>query len=385
MKITVNAISAKLGGAVTYLQNVLPEMQRQIAGNRENHLVVWRGEAATGDQPWPDGIEYRENPVASGGASNPLHRLYFDQIQLPKRLRHDKSDVLFSSANYGPLHCPCHQVLLVRNSAYFDETYLRRMTSPKVKASQLFQRWLTIQCINSADSVLFPTQAMLDLVASHMRGARQNWFVTHYGTRHDLFYPATELNDLAASPVRLLHVSLYCDQKNLETLLQAVRFLHQLYPKRYSLKLTAGFEHGERIESAATPAFRSDQKLYFELREAGVAEDLKWRKYGSLPELYRSSDIFVFPSYTESFGHPLVEAMASGLAIVASDIPVNRELCRDAAVYCQPFDSQAFAAAIHQVAADPELRLRLTRAARERARAFTWSGHVNHLIKVFSK
>jgi len=385
MNIAINAISAKLGGSVTYLQSILPELQHRLGTDGENRIIVWRGATATGDQHWPAQIEYREDPIAGGSATasaNPLRRLWFDQVKLPGSLRADHTDVLFSSANFGPLRCPCHQVLLVRNTIPFDETYLSRV-SLKVKAYYLFQRWLILRCIAAADVVIFPSQAMLDLLSKYTGGAQKCWRVAHYGTRHDLFYSVPQSVGRDNSRIRLLHVSLYSDQKNLGTLLQAMQLLEQTQPSRYHLRLTAGFGQDWIGEHPFFPNFRREQSFYRRLQMAGVAEDVDWKMYGALPDLYRSADIFIFPSYTESFGHPLLEAMASGLPIVAADVPVNRELCGEAAIYFTPFDISSCASAIQQVADDQCLRLKLSAAALERAQAFNWQKHVTQLAEAF--
>jgi glycosyltransferase involved in cell wall biosynthesis len=112
-----------------------------------------------------------------------------------------------------------------------------------------------------------------------------------------------------------------------------------------------------------------------------VVRDVDWSRYGSLPALYHSSDIFVFSSYTESFGHPLVEAMAAGLPIVAADVPSSRELCGDAAVYFAPFDVRACADALRKVADSPELAADLRAKATVRATEFTWERHVCELMR----
>ena len=386
MNIAINAISAKLGGAVTYLQNVLPELKAEMGSQNEHRIIVWRGTAATGDQKWPEQIEYREDPVTgshTNASASPLRRLWFDQIRLPQSLRADRTDVLFSSANFGPLRCPCRQVLLVRNTIPFDETYLARVT-PKVKAYYLFQRWLTLRCIAAADIVIFPTQAMLDLVARYSNKPHSNWQVAYYGTRHDLFYPADNPDNGKNSPVNLLHVSLYSDQKNLGILLQAMQMLEQTQPQDYRLRLTAGFGQDWIGEYPFFPNFRREQALYYQLYDVGAVEDVDWKSYGTLPNLYRSADIFVFPSYTESFGHPLVEAMASGLPIVAADVPVNRELCGDAAIYFSVFDPVDCAKAIRQVAGDKELREKLRAISIARAQSFVWKNHALQLVEAFN-
>jgi glycosyltransferase involved in cell wall biosynthesis len=258
---------------------------------------------------------------------------------------------------------------------------MKRVTAPKVRSYHLLQRWLTLRAMAASDVVLFPTQAMRQLVAGQSGGARPNWHVAPYGTRHELFTPSPVPSPGPVETVKLLHVSLYSDQKNLGTLLRALGLLRQREPGRYQLNLNAGFARDWIGESAFFPRFREEQALYRELAASGVARDTDWQAYGSLPDAYRSADIFVFPSYTESFGHPLVEAMACGLPVVAADVPVNRELCCEAAVYFSPFDVAACADAIETVACDPSLRARMRDEGLARVRAFTWERHVSVLLK----
>jgi len=105
-------------------------------------------------------------------------------------------------------------------------------------------------------------------------------------------------------------------------------------------------------------------------------------KYEALPELYRSQDVFVFPSVSETFGHPMAEAMSSGLPVVAADTPVNREICGDAALYFEPFSVTKLADCIQQLDSDKKLRESLPKIGRQRAlEKFGWEDHVDRLIE----
>ena len=59
--------------------------------------------------------------------------------------------------------------------------------------------------------------------------------------------------------------------------------------------------------------------------------------YSQLHQVYRECSMYVAPAYAELFAHPLVEAMASGLPVVAADSAVHREICQDAALYFPRF------------------------------------------------
>jgi glycosyltransferase involved in cell wall biosynthesis len=78
----------------------------------------------------------------------------------------------------------------------------------------------------------------------------------------------------------------------------------------------------------------------------------------------------------------MVEAMAEGLPIVASDTPVNRELCGDAAVYFSPLRAEDLAQQVRALAQDPALVGKLGAVGRERAATlFMWDGHVQRILE----
>jgi glycosyltransferase involved in cell wall biosynthesis len=90
--------------------------------------------------------------------------------------------------------------------------------------------------------------------------------------------------------------------------------------------------------------------------------------------------MYVSPAYTETFAHPLVEAMSSGLPVVASDLPVHREICRDAAVYFPRFSPDELAERVVQIQESPELAEKLSSNGLRRACDFSWSEHVDRLL-----
>lgn len=107
-------------------------------------------------------------------------------------------------------------------------------------------------------------------------------------------------------------------------------------------------------------------------RDEGWLVHFDYAEDAGLAALYRGALAVALPSWYEGFGLPALEACAAGAPVVASDLPVLREIAGDAALYAPPGDPAAWAAAIERVTADPELARRLAERGRARAAAFDW-------------
>lgn len=92
-----------------------------------------------------------------------------------------------------------------------------------------------------------------------------------------------------------------------------------------------------------------------------------------LDAVYRGADALAYPSLYEGFGLPVVEAMARGVAVVASNASSIPEVAGDAALLVDPEDEGALADALARVLGDPELRADLGRRGREQAARFSWA------------
>ena len=121
-----------------------------------------------------------------------------------------------------------------------------------------------------------------------------------------------------------------------------------------------------------------DQQLPENIRFLGRVSDKE------LNQLYSQAACFVFPSVYEGFGLPPLEAMTRGCPVLASDIPVIREVCADAAIYFDPFDTESIRATIqHYLEHADKLRPTLQNCGRANARRFSWQTSAQAAIQLF--
>ena len=104
--------------------------------------------------------------------------------------------------------------------------------------------------------------------------------------------------------------------------------------------------------------------------------------YSLLHHVYHACQLYVTPAYAESFAHPLVEAMASGLPVIASDLPVHREICQDAGIYFSRFSPEELADRVMEIVGTPSVASRLRARRLERWQDFSWSRHADELVNL---
>ena len=378
VKVAINAVSAKMGGAVSYLTNLLRHLPPPESGYR--FFVFLQADTAKLLEELRGNIQLCVQPSKD---TEGWRRLWWEQITLRRFLRREKVDALFSTANFAMLRCPVKQILLVRNALYFSKTYRQMFLGKhglRFRVAFALQRWLILQSVRSADVVMTPTQAMLDELARFAKLDRRKALVNYYGADHqEGVDQGSDPPYASAEPavVRLVYISLYSEHKNLGTLLKAMPLLNRNGAGKFLLTTTMD----PAWEGAAwTVTHKDDLAL---ARQPDVAP---WVEFSGplqaeqVEQLYRPGEVFVFPSFCESFGQPMVEAMAHGLPIVAADTPVNREICAEAALYFCPDSPEDLAERIVVLGHDQALRQKLCLAGRRRAATqFRWQDHVHRL------
>jgi alpha-1,3-rhamnosyl/mannosyltransferase len=163
-------------------------------------------------------------------------------------------------------------------------------------------------------------------------------------------------------------------RKNPETLLTAWRLLRARLPDAPPLVVCGRIGwvgEGARLELARA-------------RREGWLIHLERASEAELTALYRRAAVVALPSWYEGFGLPALEAAALGAPVVASDLPVLREVLGDAALFVPPDRPELWARRLEEVLGDEGLRAELGRRGRERAAAFDWARTAEETAAAFA-
>ena len=360
-RVLFNGLHSKSGGGLTYLNNILPLM----SGDNDIDLHVCIHEDQRKNLP-----ENMENiTVHMLDFTQGFWRLQMrEQIDIPRLARKIGADVTFSPANYGPLFAP-NSVVLLRNalSVAFVE---RRLVKLGYWALVYLGTFLSLLVSKKAISV---SEYAKSAASGGLLGLFGNRFtVVPHGVSEAFSPPGKNLK----RENFLLAVSDLYVQKNFKNLISAMARLKPDYPE-LTLKI------------AGRPI---DDDYFQELKQTVAEEKLDGQVafLGGVPprelvRLYRRCGVFVFPSTVETFGNPLVEAMACGAPIACSNTAAMPEVAGDAAEYFDPGDVNSMVASLKRLMDDGVLRQDLTRRALERAKEFSWQKSSERTLAVIKE
>ena len=282
-----------------------------------------------------------------------------DQLHVPRAAARAGADVLHSLASTGPVAGSVRRVVTVHDLHY------RTQPEAHFGLRGLGMRALVPAAARRSRRVIVPSQATADDVVRHLGIGRDRIDVIAEAPGHPPGAPVRSRDEVraelgAAELPLLMTVSAKRPHKNLARLLGGLALLDI---GRRPLLILPGYP---------TP---HEQELRARASELGVAEHVRflgWVSDQQLEDLYRAADAFVFPSLSEGFGLPVLEAMARGIPVATSSRTSLAEVAGDAALLFDPEDERSIAAAIDRLLHEPGLADRLAAAGTRQAARFTW-------------
>ncbi len=349
------------GGPETYLRGLAGGLRSEFPATRFEVVTTRRGGAALRAEGWEDVTVLPADEGQRG------RRAFAELVALPQHARRRGADVIHSLASTGPGRTPAvGHVVTLHDVTFFHTATFNPITTFGMKR-------MVTAAARDAEGLICGAAAARDEVAATLRFAPERFTVVHHGTK--AIGPAADEDTVRATfelprgrPV-VLNVATKRPHKNQELLVRALA----LMAASDAILVLAG--HPEPY----------DQQLRAIAAELGITARVRFADRVSDPELealWKLAAVAAFPTRAEGFGLPVVEALARGVPVACSDIPVLREV---GGAFVRPFgtdDPAGTAAAIDAAIADgfpggdPD-------AARDYGRSFTWARAARETFAVY--
>jgi len=184
------------------------------------------------------------------------------------------------------------------------------------------------------------------------------------------------LGPTAEDPVDILHVGSTIPRKRIDVLVRVLASLREEFPNARLIRVGGPFT-----------AAQMDLVESFRLREAVVR--LPFLDRSVLAAVYRRAALLLQPSEREGFGLPVIEALACGTPVVASDLPVLREAGGQVATYCPVGDVRAWSESVIKMLYgrrhDPDRWSALRLAGIAHASKFSWAAYTNQVVALYQE
>ncbi|MFW6075164.1 MAG: glycosyltransferase family 4 protein [Chloroflexota bacterium] len=349
-----SASGYRRAGVSRYIEALLNELPAFLAG--DDRLIAY-GPAAVSKPPAPgQRLEWRRSRL---NTESPPLRILWEQTAGAAAGLADRLDVLHSPVNVVPLLSTVPAVLTVHDLAF--ERYPEHYPAAKQRYLSLMTR---LSALRAARIIAVSEATRNDLVECYRvspdkvavvpNGVDDRFRPVEPG-RADAFRASQDLPEHF-----ILFVGTLQPRKNLETLLVAMSLL----PRGVDWPLVVVGGGGWKYDT-----------IFRTVKRYGIGDRVRFAGYvpvEDLPEWYAASSIVVIPSHYEGFGLPALEAMASGVPVIAANASSLPEVVGDDGVLFDPADAAELAAAIVTLVENADLRRQLVQRGRERATGYTW-------------
>lgn len=229
------------------------------------------------------------------------------------------------------------------------------------------------QCLKWTDLVITFSQSTKKDIVEYLRVKPERIYVTPQASRYSSEYLFHKTNKYDFSKPYILFVSTIEPRKNIKTLVDAFNILKQKHKLEHQLVLIG--QKGWNCKPILAAIENSPWQN--QIHQLGYLSDREVALF------YTKADVFVYPSYYEGFGLPVLEAMTLGAPVVTSNTSSLPEVAGDAALLIDPHDPTQLADAILRVISDPQLRQELIQKGKERAKLFSWERTAKETIKAY--
>lgn len=353
---------------------VVLELIRELQHiDHENEYFIF-----VNDGPDNQVIEETKNfKIITFGGAYPV----WEQIKLPKMAKRFKLDILHCTSNTAPIFCPVPLVVTIHDIIYMEvKNVLGKGYTPYQLFGNLYRKLVVSRLVKRAAKIITVSNFEKGTIRNYFTQLPENNLLAVYNGVSKHFKPVED----EAEQKRIL------SKYNLPE--HYFMFLGNTDPKKNTANALQGFaryceKNGNRFKLMVGDLDREVIRKH--LQDAGLEAQLEniqntgYIPNQELPALISMAEVFLYPSLRESFGIPLLEAMACGTPVLSGQKSSLPEVAGDAALLVDVTQSENIRKGIEELVENKDLRNELIQKGLARAKEFSWENTARETLKVY--
>lgn len=303
----------------------------------------------------------------------------WEQISLPKAIEQEKIDLMHFTSNTASVNIKCPFILTLHDIIYLEKFFSKG--SLYQVAGHFYRRWNVPKIAPKAEYILTVSEFEKIQIQKAL-GIKYTKLKAIYNAYNQKFRMIED--EVALEQVR--------EKYNLPY--DFIFFLGNKAPKKNMKRVLAAY--AAYVDETLTPinlviAESSEKEVKQLLAEINRKDIFKkiiltgYVQHSELPYIYNLATLFLYPSLRESFGIPIIEAMACGTPVITSNTSAMPEVADEAAMLVNPLDVESISQAIKKVLDNQKLYNHLKYSGLSRAMAFSWENTAQRTIQLYEK
>lgn len=315
------------------------------------------------------------------GGSYPM----WEQFALTKAAKKYGCQILHCTSNTAPVNCTVPLVTTLHDIIYMESSYLKILSgsaTPYQKFGNMYRKLVVPRVVKNSRKIITVSHFEKNRIADFFGMKGDNRLTAVYNGVSEHFKPVTD----AAQLQRVKNKYQLPDN--------FFFFLGNTDPKKNTGGTLKAFSDFRKQTLADYKLVMLDydktelQKILEEIGDPGLIEHIVLTGYvvnTDLPAIYCQSKTFLYPSLRESFGIPMLEAMACGVPVITSNTSSMPEVAGDAALIVNPFKPEEITAAMIRLYNDNDCKQKFAQAGFKRAAVFSWKAMAEEVLNIYKE
>ena len=302
----------------------------------------------------------------------------WEQVKLKKAIQSQQIDLLHCTANTAPLFLSVPLILTLHDIIYLEKVDFKGTTYQNL--GNLYRRYIVPKIVKNAELILTVSEFERKNIIDHLQLPEKKVQVLYNGVSPQFH------NEYSLQQLDAFRAAYHLPENY-------ILFLGNTAPKKNTPNVIKAYVEYCHTEKETIPLVLLDYKkemVVKQLEEMHQQEVIKriifpgYISHHQMPLVYNAATIFLYPSLRESFGLPILEAMACGVPVITSTTSSMPEIAGRAAELVDPFNYLQIANAMKKLMQDDLLRNEFVKKGLQRVKSFTWKASAEKLLEIYN-